>query len=403
MTASTESSVEANRGEGPLDESWREIALRAQQAALPRGSVTLSCSAPLGVGGLGRHLGEIAGALARAGQCSDVVSGSTRAQPRPAALPGARARAPERPRLSGVVARAALPISPGVRTRALMSDFDAFAAARLPRAEHLIAFNGQALAQFRVAGRAGYDSLELVSANSHLRQVARRHAQARRRYPLEGSWTTHLVKRNLAEYARADRIYVASRYVRESFEAEGFPADRLVDFPLTPDQRYSDNRQRARGDRFDIVYVGSLAVHKGVPLLIDAVRRLAQSDIRLVLVGGWGTRGMRRFVQGACAADRRIVVSPGDPLTHLRGASVCVHPAYEDGFAYAPAEALACGVPVLVSEDTGMKDLIDGPRSGLILPTGDLDALVQAIEAAYRGEAFATSRSPASAPPAAGG
>jgi glycosyltransferase involved in cell wall biosynthesis len=97
---------------------------------------------------------------------------------------------------------------------------------------------------------------------------------------------------------------------------------------------------------------------------------------------------MRRFVQQACATDRRIVAGPGDPLPHLRKASVCVHPAFEDGFAYAPAEALVGGVPVIVSEDTGMKELVDSPRAGLIVPTGDLDALAAAIEAAYRRELF---------------
>jgi glycosyltransferase involved in cell wall biosynthesis len=63
-----------------------------------------------------------------------------------------------------------------------------------------------------------------------------------------------------------------------------------------------------------------------------------------------------------------------------------VHPSYEDGFAYAPAEALACGVPVLVTEDTGMKELLEDPRAGLVLPTGDFAALREAINAAYRGE-----------------
>jgi glycosyltransferase involved in cell wall biosynthesis len=397
MTASAEPGVAADRGDGALGVSWREAALRAQEAALPAGRVAVSCSAPLGGGGLGRHLGEIVDALDRAGRPGDCVSGSSRG---PATASALRAWAPagERPRPSGALARLPLPISPGVRTRAFMADFDAYAAARLPAAEHLIAFNGQALKQFGTARRGGYRSLTLVSANSHIRQVARRHAEARRRYPLEGSWTTRLVERNLAEYERADRIFVASRYVRESFLREGVAAERLVDFPLTPHPRYAVRTPPARGGRFEIVYVGSLAVHKGVPLLIDAVRRLGAADISLVLVGGWGTRGMRRFVEQARAADRRILVSPGDPLERLRSASVCVHPAYEDGFAYAPAEALACGVPVIVSEDTGMKELIDSPSRGLILPTGDLDALTEAIEAAYRGEVFAADRAPAPAP-----
>jgi glycosyltransferase involved in cell wall biosynthesis len=392
MTASTESGVAANRGDAAPSASWREAALRAQQDALPPGRVAVSCSARLGDGGLGRHLGEIAGALERGGRPGECISGSSRGAASPSALRG-WAPAGERPRASGALARLPLPISPGVRTRAFMADFDAYAAARLPAdAEHLIAFNGQALTQFGGARRAGYRSLTLVSANSHIRQVVRRHADARRRYPLEGSWTTHLVKRNLAEYERADRIFVASRYVRESFLEEGFAAERLVDFPLTPDPRYAARTPPRPGGRFEIVYVGSLAVHKGVPLLIDAVRRISGADISLVLVGGWGTRGMRRFVERACAADPRISVSPGDPLERLRSASVCVHPAYEDGFAYAPAEALACGVPLIVSEDTGMKELIDAPDTGLILPTGDLDALSEAIEAAYRGEVLATGR-----------
>ncbi len=66
-----------------------------------------------------------------------------------------------------------------------------------------------------------------------------------------------------------------------------------------------------------------------------------------------------------------------------------MHPAYEDGFAYAPAEALACGVPVIVSEDTGMKELIDPGVTGMVLPTGDLGTLTETIEAAYRGEILA--------------
>ncbi len=350
---------------------------------MPSGQVFVSCSAPLGTGGLGRHLQELLDALRRGGRPTTSVSGGDRAA-------GSRRRALLRePRIPDPAELlCALPgrVSPGVRMRAFTSEFDAYAAHRLPHAEHIIAFNGQATRQLRAASRAGYQSRGLVSANSHLRRVARQHALAHRQYPLEGSWTTRLLSRNLHEYAQVDRVYVASRYIRESFLDEGFPDESMIDFALTPHPRYTTNPARQTSEHFNIVYVGSLAAHKGVPLLIDAFRRLPGADMRLVLVGGWASRGMRRFVQSACAADPRIGVSPGDPLPHLRAARLCVHPAYEDGFGYAPAEALACGVPVLVSEDTGMKDLIEPGRSGLILPTGDLDALTEAIEAAHRRE-----------------
>jgi glycosyltransferase involved in cell wall biosynthesis len=368
-----------------------------QEAALPPGAVVVSCSAPFGAGGLGRHLREIVEALDRRGTPAHCICGSTEG-PAEAACGSTRgpaeAAARERDRRprggTAALATAIAPFtrfSPAWRAWQAHVEFDAHASRRLPAgSEHHIAFNGQALAQLRVARRMRWKSVALMSATVHLRQVVRQHDLAHRQYPLEGSWATRLLERNLAEYEQADRIYVSSRHAWESFAEEGVPDERLSFFPLTPDPRYTPADAPGARDTFDIVYVGSLSVAKGVPLLIDAVRSLPQRDIRLVLVGGWGTRGMRRFVQRSAAADPRIAVRPGDPLAPLRQAALCVHPSYADGFAYAPVEALACGVPAIVSEHSGMKDLIEPGRNGVVLPTGDRSALTQAIEAAYRGE-----------------
>ena len=363
---------------GSFDARWRADRERAQEAALPSGRVVVSCSTPLGVGGLGRHLQETMDTLARRGAagvciCDPLDAGAHRA--------GVR-------RLAAAIA----PLtrrSPAWSAWAANIAFDLDAARRLPAADHLIAFNGSALLQLRAAERAGMQSLSLMSVNSHLRRVVRTYALAHRQYPLERPWATHLLGRNLAEYTRADRIYVSSEHAWESFVEEGVPQERLARFPLTPAPRFvPDARARGASPSFDIVYAGSLSVAKGVPLLIDAVRRLDHPDLRLVLAGGWGTRGMRRFVQRACAEDARIVVRPGDPLPHLQRAAVYAHPSWEDGFGYAPVEALACGVPAIVSANTGMRELIEPGRNGLVVPTGDLDALTQALESAYRGEAF---------------
>jgi len=370
--------VPASLRASALDAVWRARALRAQEQVLPGGASVVSCQAPLGVGGLGRHVQEILDAFERTGEPAVGICG---ADP-----DSERARPPlDRFRLL----RPLTPLTrhlPAVRVQLGSARFDARSAATLRSGEHLIAFNGSALAQFRAARRAQFESVSLVSANSHMRRVVARHSRAYRQYPIERPWSRLILRRNLREYEQADRIYVASDYIWESFREEGFADERLACFPLTPDPRYEPLPQPSGASTFDVVYVGSLLVHKGVPLLLDAFSRLEHPDLRLVLVGGWKTRSMRRFIEAACARDARIAVRPGDPLTHMRGARLCVHPAYEDGFAYAPAEALACGVPVLVSEDTGMKQLITGDRDGLVLPTGDVHALAEAIDSAYRGE-----------------
>ncbi len=379
MTPSSELSASSG-APAPLEDGWRERAAERQQDALPQGRVVVSCPAPLDSGGLGRHLREILDALDRGGRPNAAVRRGS--PPEPDRLADVELAPGWRATLASPLARS----SRAWRMWAMSTDFDAAAAGRLPAGEHLIAFNGSAGAQLRRARSDGWSSRSLVSANSHFRQVIARHRQAHAQYPIERPWVTHLRRRNLSEYELAERIYVSSDYIRESFLHEGFDERRLSLFPLIPHPRYRPAGGPSESSTFDVVYVGSLLVHKGVPLLLDAFSRLPQQDMRLVLIGGWSTRAMRRHLERARAADPRISIAPGDPLEALQRASLCVHPAYEDGFGYAPAEALACGVPVIVSEDTGMKELITPGRNGVVVATGELGLLAERIDAAYRGE-----------------
>jgi glycosyltransferase involved in cell wall biosynthesis len=386
MTRLAEGRVTASDSGAVGGVQWRAERQLAQDAVLPADRVVVSCAAALGAGGLGRHLREIVDALERRSQETVCISG---AQPRSHA---AQRRLPARA-VNSLLSLPPLRLGAAQRALSLNVEFDSDAAGRLPAADHLIAFNGLALEQIRAAEAAGYKSASIVAATSHMRDVIRQYARAYDQYPIEGSWAPRLVKRTLLEYSLADRVYVASEHVRDSFLEAGFDADALALFPLTTDPRYEPSQAQADSTTFDIVYVGAVSVVKGVPLLVDAVRALPHDDIRLRLVGGWTSRGMRRFIQRACAEDSRIQVGNGDPLPHLQAARLYVHPSYSDGFGYAPAEALACGVPVIVSEDTGMKDLLaTHPGSGQVVATGERVLLSEAIDAAYRGELFRSPR-----------
>jgi glycosyltransferase involved in cell wall biosynthesis len=387
MTVPSDQPAAAGQAEGAVAtaatahaERWatvRSEAHAAQEAAMPRGRVFVSCAAPFGSGGLGHHLEEIVKTLDRLHQPHACVCAEDRAD-------ASVSRPPSSWRTTAItpVAR----FSPGWRIWKERVEFDTFAASRLTAAEHLIAFNRQALAQFQAARAASFESLSLMTGSPHVGRVARQHARAYEQYPIERSFGTHIVRRYLTEYEQAQRIYVASRYTWESFVEHGVAEDKLALFPLTPDPRYTPDPAPRQADTFNIVYVGAISVAKGVPLLIEAIAGLPHDDIRLSLIGGWKTRGMRRFIEQARARDPRISVSAGDPLPHYRTASLCVHPTYEDGFAYAPAEALACGVPAIVSADTGMQELIEPGSTGLVVATGEPAALAEAIEAVYRGE-----------------
>jgi glycosyltransferase involved in cell wall biosynthesis len=188
------------------------------------------------------------------------------------------------------------------------------------------------------------------------------------------------IRKTLREYALADRIYVHSEYVRQSFLDAGIPAKKLVRTVLRPDPRFVPPQRRPEDNTLRIAYVGRVEMTKGIALLLEAFDRLSVSNAELRIVGGWSTRSVRRRLQRRIAQDPRITVQPGDPLPVLQKADVFVHPSYEDGFGYAPMEALACGVPVVVTEDTGMKEYVRDGINGFVVPTGSVDAIVAALE-----------------------
>jgi len=260
--------------------------------------------------------------------------------------------------------------------------FDRAVAARVIQAEEFHGFVGQSLHSFRAARRLGCQHLRLEAANSHVNNVTRQHQLAIQAFGIESSWLNDAQRqKTLKEYEMADVIYVASEYTRQSFLAEGISDSKLRRIMLKPRFRFTAPKSCLEDGIFRIVYVGSLTVMKGVPILLEAFSRLQVKDNQLTLVGGWATRGMRRYLQSWLARDSRIQIAPGDPLPHLQRANIYVHPTYEDGYAYAyaPMEAIACSIPVIVTEDTGMKEYIKTDITGHVIPTGNWEALLEKL------------------------
>ena len=345
----------------------------------------LACNNPYGQGGIGQHFahmieesrrdGRLAGYLCPQPKDDDPFGMSL---PVPGWLRWAIRYTPLRfsPSWQSHVVNDAYDRRVAATIRELQSADDF---ARAPQA--VMGFVGKSLHSFRAARRAGIERTELVAANSHVENVARLHTRAAADSGLKDSWLNQAqIRKTLREYALADQIYVHSEYVRQSFLDAGIPAAKLVRTVLHPDPRFVPPQRRPDDDTLRIVYVGRVEMTKGIALLLDAFDRLPIQNAVLRIVGGWSTRRVRRRLQSRVTQHPRITVQPGDPLPVLQKADVFVHPSYEDGFGYAPMEALACGVPVVVTEDTGMKEYVREGVNGFVVPTGSVDAIVAALE-----------------------
>jgi len=90
-------------------------------------------------------------------------------------------------------------------------------------------------------------------------------------------------------------------------------------------------------------------------------------------------------VKPVLAANSDLPVEWSPSLPHpqlaerLRGADIFVLPSLEDGFARTVTEALACGLPVISTPNTGASDLIQSGVNGEVVPIRDPQAIADAV------------------------
>lgn len=336
----------------------------------------VSCFAPYNQGGLGRYLADIV-EEARSKHTLSMYFGKT-------VLAGdSLGKAVNPPSLNWLFRIPPIRFSLGMKDFLGGHRFDSIVASQISQDDCIHGFNGKSLATFLRAKQLGYRLLILESANSHVVNVKHCHARAIAECPgVEDGWlNSWQLKRTLVEYELADEIYVASHYAKDSFLRLGVPQFKLRYRTLHVANRYFDLPSLKPHDSplFKILMIGRVDVPKGVHILRQAFSELQLPMARLHFVGGTSSRGMNQYMRRWIAEDERVSMAPGDPIEHLADADVVVHPTYDDGFALAPMEALFLGIPVIVTEDTGMKDYVVEGRNGYIIPTGNWQALHECL------------------------
>jgi glycosyltransferase involved in cell wall biosynthesis len=183
------------------------------------------------------------------------------------------------------------------------------------------------------------------------------------------------VERELREYEEADCIAVPSRFVKNSFLARGCPESKLIHVPYGFEPHWFVPQPRGRGP-FRVVHCGALSLRKGVQYLLRAFSELKLPDAELWLIGRPQPE-IRPFL--ARYASDRIVLRGYFPRHELAQqysqASVFCLASVEEGLAMVILEAMACGLPAIVSENTGGGDVVESGREGWIVPVRDVEAL----------------------------
>ena len=182
------------------------------------------------------------------------------------------------------------------------------------------------------------------------------------------------------EYRLAKKIVAASSFSKKTLVTHGVPVEKIVVNPYGVDLHLFHTPGPGTERRpLRFLFLGTISARKGVPLLVDAWGKMALKEAELWLVGPSKTH--ERNLIPALPGLRLLGPCPHRELPDLlRQCDVLVFPGYCEGFALVLLEALASGLPIITTEATAGPDLITDGVEGRIIPTGNLDALCEAMQ-----------------------
>jgi len=197
-----------------------------------------------------------------------------------------------------------------------------------------------------------------------------------------------IIEKEIKEYEEADYIAISSSFVRRSFLEYGVPEGKLIQVPYGVD--LSQFRQMPKEDSvFRVVFVGGMTLRKGVHYLLQAFAELNLPHAELLLVGTLNEE-MKPFFKKYEGIFKWIGHVPQKELyRYYSQGSVFVIMSIEEGGAMVQAQAMACGLPVIFTPNTGGEDFIRDGVDGYMVPIRNVEKLKEKMLYLYEHQDFA--------------
>ncbi len=187
-----------------------------------------------------------------------------------------------------------------------------------------------------------------------------------------------LHRRRLRDIEQADRILVPSDHIAETLAAYGTPRERIRVIPYAADvRRFAPMPGKRHGESCTFLFAGGITQRKGIKYLLEAWRRVRRPGWRLQLLGALpGDPGPLLPYLGEVEHLGRV--AHADMPARMAAADAFVFPSLFEGSAVVTYEALACGLPCVVTPDAG--SVVRDGSEGLVVRAADVDSLARAME-----------------------
>lgn len=199
----------------------------------------------------------------------------------------------------------------------------------------------------------------------------------------------HWFIRNFLKSGGGNVIVPSQAFVEECV-AMGNPRSRTVQLPrgvdlsrFSPDARKEGFWRELGAPQGPVIaYLGRVSREKGLETLSDAFERVLRTHPDAVLAvigdGPWKNQFRERLAHTGRAVFPGEM--KGDLLAQaLASADLFAFPSTTDTFGNAVLEAIACGVPAVVTDQGGPKEIVQDGVSGVVVPGGDADSMAEAM------------------------
>jgi glycosyltransferase involved in cell wall biosynthesis len=262
--------------------------------------------------------------------------------------------------------------------------FDRWVKKQLTPGDHILSSYGYANECFKWI-RAHGGKTFVDAGNSHVDNFWELISEEHRRWKCETPPFSPLwLERARESLAETDFVLSPSAYVTNSFLARGFPAERILKnvYPVNLSLFKPDDKPRPKDRPLTIINTGGVSLRKGAPYLLESFRLVQKKfpEARLLL-----TSAIQNEMKAILSRYADLRIEWASPLPHaqlaerLRSADIFVLPSLEEGLVRTACEAMACGLPVILTPHTGANDFVQPGVSGEVVPIRDSQAIADAV------------------------
>jgi UDP-glucose:(heptosyl)LPS alpha-1,3-glucosyltransferase len=145
-----------------------------------------------------------------------------------------------------------------------------------------------------------------------------------------------------------------------------------------------------RDDRI-ILFVSNNFVRKGLTTLIESLASVKDEKVKLLVIGRGKTHQYRALAsKSGLKSDSIFFAGHSDAVHRFYGmADIFALPTMYEPFANVCLEAMACGLPVITTEENGASELVQNGRNGFVIDRwDDVQGLSACIKTLMQGDAF---------------